>query len=99
MSADKHKMHNEALKLMLDKRSSTGMCINRKYAWGTFHKPSDNPVFQYMIDHGYATREREYRFQSTGYTKLVPTDKWLKIVSDMEAKAEHQRLADTGKLS
>lgn len=101
MSSDKHKMQDAAMKLMLDKRAYTfgGMSINRLWGWGQFHKPSDNPVFQYMIDKGYATREREINSRRTSYTRLVPTEKWLKIVADKEVKDERQRRAETGALS
>ena len=101
MSADKHKMFDVVMKLMLDERAYTygGMAINRKWGWGHFHKPSDNPVFQYLIDKGFATREREVKSGRTKCTRLVPTKKWLDVIAKHEQKAERQRLADTGQLS
>lgn len=100
MSSDKHKMHIEAMKIMLDKHAHTyGISINRKWGRGIFHKPSDSPVFQYLIDEGFATRQRVYQSKKTRYTRLIPTEKWLKIVADKELTDERLRLAETGALS
>jgi len=77
MSSDKHKLRDRAIALILNR--PCGIPVNFR-GWPQFHKPSDNPEYQYLIDNGYATliRKGEFRHKMTW---LQPTEKWLKLIN------------------
>ena len=79
MSSDKKKLHSRAVEMFrwfdTEKSTSRAIVVNRA-GFRTFHKASDWPELQYLIDNKYVTRKREGR-RTRKYTTFRPTQKWI----------------------
>lgn len=81
MSADKRKMHDRAMALY-NLQPTHNIIVNR-IGRRQFHKASDWPELQYLIDNKYVTRARVNSFGHSGYTIFEPTQKWFNELKDL----------------